>query len=149
VAVEVRFVNIGGLPNNETGGTDALNRKCIGHQAGLFAFVARKCADRGAGAGFAARIRNFGTKSCSQPWFDEGPCPHVLGFFLAPNVFRAFWEWLEHFAQLLFSEWIKLFNSDEGCIINLPLSSIVEQIVINLTRAEDDSLDLGWRTRFG
>src|SRR5436190_18358162 len=39
--------------------SSALNRKGVGNETRLLAFVASECADGGAGTGLATRVRNF------------------------------------------------------------------------------------------
>ncbi len=38
------------------------NGKCVGNEAGLFAFVAGECTDGGAGAGFTSGVGDFGAE---------------------------------------------------------------------------------------
>src|SRR5881394_769762 len=110
------------------------NRKRVSYQASLFALVASQCADGGAGARFAAGVRDFATQNRAQPGFDESPCPHVFRFFLAPDVLRILGKWLEHFAELLSCERIKLLDTNDRSILNLALGPVIEQIVIDLAR---------------
>src|SRR5437867_12749639 len=81
-----------------------LNRKRVGNQAGLLAFVAGERADGGAGAGFAAGVRDFGAEKRTQARFDERPRAHGFRFFLTPDELGVFRKWLEHFAQLFFRQ---------------------------------------------
>src|SRR6058998_535209 len=118
----------------------SLNRKRVGNQSCLLAFVTGKCTDGGAGTPFTAGIGDFGAEKRSQSRFDESPSAHVLRFFLAPDELRAFWKRLEHFAQLLFCERIKLLDANDRSVVDLALRPIIQQIVINLARAKDDSL---------
>src|SRR5207244_9900943 len=106
------------------------NRKRVGNQAGLLAFVAGECADSRGGAGVASRVGDFAAKERAQSRFDESPCAHVLRFFLAPHELRAFWKWLEHFAQLFFREWVKLLDANDRLMLNLAPSAILQPIVI-------------------
>src|SRR5438034_274538 len=116
------------------------NRKRVGDQAGLLAFVAGECADSWAGAGVASRVGDFAAKERAQSWLDESPSPHVLRFFLAPHELRVLWKRLEHFAQPFFCKWIQLLDANDRCVVNLALGAILQQIVIDLARAEDDPL---------
>ena len=93
--------------------------------------MARKSADGGAGAGFAAGVGDFSAEKCAQSRLDEGPCAHVFRLFLAPDELGVFWKWLEHFAQLLFGQWIKLFDANDCRVINLALDAVAQQIVVN------------------
>jgi hypothetical protein len=140
---------MGAIGTNETYESVLSNRKRIGHQAGLFAFVPSQRADGRTSAGFATRVGNFGAENCAQPRFDERPCAHVFRFFLAPNVLRTLWKWFEHFAQLLFRERIKLLDPNDRCVVNLALGSVIEQVVINFAGAKDDPIHLVGGADFG
>src|SRR5438067_12516996 len=96
----------------------SLNRKRIRNQAGLLALVAGECADGRAGTGFASGVRDFRAKKSTQARFDESPRAHVFRFFLTPDELRVFRKWLEHFAQLLFRQRIKLLDADDRRIVN-------------------------------
>src|SRR6266446_8724702 len=108
--------------------------------------MAGECADGGAGTGFTASVGDFGAEKCSQSRLHESPSAHVLRFFLAPDELRAFWKRLEHFAQLLFCERINLLDANDRSVVDLALRPIIQQIVINLARAKDDSLHVVGRT---
>ena len=154
VAVEMRFVNSYGAYVPSTNATDeentaTSNRKRVSHQTGLLAFVASQRANRGAGAGFAASVGNFGAENRAQTRLDESPRAHVFRFFLAPDVLRGLWKWLEHFAQFLFGQRIKLLDANDRCVVDLALGSVIEQVVINFAGAKDDSLQLFGGTCFG
>src|SRR5206468_5857092 len=116
------------------------NRKRVGNQAGLLAFVAGECADSRAGAGVASRVGDFAAKERAQSWLNESPSPHVLRFFLAPHELRVLWKRLEHLAQPFFCKWIQLLDANDRCVINLALGPIFQQIVIDFARAKDDPL---------
>src|SRR5207249_5176324 len=103
------------------------NRKRVGNQAGLLAFVAGECADSWAGAGIASRVGDFAAKERAQSWLDESPCAHVLRFFLAPHELRTLWKWLERFAQPFLRERIKLLDANDRRVVNLALSPIFEE----------------------
>ncbi len=127
------------------------NRKRVGNQARLLAFVASECADSGACAGVASSVCDFAAKERAQSWLDESPCAHVLRFFLAPHELRVFlaphelralWKRLEHFAQPFFCKWVQLLDANERCVVNLALGAIFQQIVIHFARAKDDPLYL-------
>src|SRR5437667_3425821 len=121
------------------------NRKRVRDQARLLALVASECTDGGAGAGFAAGVRDLRAEQRTQPRFDERPCAHVFRFFLAPDELGVFWKWLQHFAQLFFCERIKLLDTNDRCDIDLALGAIVQQIIIDFARAKNDSLYfIGW-----
>src|SRR5947208_7532987 len=113
------------------------NRKRVGNQAGLLAFVAGECADSRAGASVASRVGDFAAKERAQSWLDESPSPHVLRFFLAPHELRVLWKRLEHFAQPFFGEWIQLLDANDRCVVNLALGPILQQIVIQLACAKE------------
>ena len=95
-------------------------------------------ANGGAGAGFATGICDFTAKDRAQAWFDESPRAHVFRFFLAPDELRVLWKWLEHFAQFLFRQRIKLFDANDRGVVDLALGPVIEQIVINFAGAKDD-----------
>src|SRR6266403_487960 len=125
------------------------NRKRVGNQARLLAFVASECADSGACAGVASSVCDFAAKERAQSWLDESPCAHVLRFFLAPHERRALWKPLEHFAQPFFCKWVQLLDANERCVVNLALGAIFQQIVIHFARAKDDPLYLVGGTSLG
>ena len=114
----------------------------------MLAFVARKRAYGGTGTGLPACVRNFRAKERSQSRFDESPCAHVLRFFLTPDELRGFWKWLEHFAEPVFSERIKLLDADDGCVINFAFAAILQKIVIDFAGAKNDALHIVGRTNF-
>ena len=111
--------------------------------------MASERADGWAGTGFATCVGDFGAEERSQSRFDESPGAHVLRFFLAPDELRAFWKRLEHFAEPFLSEWIKLLDANDRCIVNFAIASVIEQIVINFAGAKDDALHVVGRTSFG
>src|SRR5438874_9712547 len=154
VAVEMRFVNSYGAYVPSTNATDEAdtafsNRKRVSHQAGLLAFVTNQRANGGTGAGFAASVGNFGAENCPQTRLDESPRAHVFRFFLAPDVLRGLWKWLEHFAQFLFGQRVKLLDANDRCVVDVALGSVIEQVVINFARAKDNSLHFFNGTRLG
>src|SRR5207249_517226 len=102
------------------------NRECVGDQARLLALVAGERADRGAGTGLATCVGNFGAKERSQSRLNESPRAHVLRFFLAPDELRVFWKRLEHFAEPFLSEWIKLLDANEGCVVDFAFTAIFQ-----------------------
>ena len=111
--------------------------------------MASESADGGAGAGFAPCVCDFSAEKRSQSRFDESPGAHILRFFLAPNELRVFWKRLKHFAQSFLSEWVKLLDTNQRCVLNFAFSAILKQVVINFTGAKDDALHFVERTRFG
>src|SRR6059058_6117645 len=125
------------------------NRKRVSYKASLFALVASQCADGGAGARFAAGVRDFATQNRAQPGFDESPCPHVFRFFLAPDELRVLRKWLEHFAQFLFSQRIKLLYANDRSVVDFALGPVIEQIIINFAGAKDDPLYSVGGSHFG
>src|SRR5207249_11799384 len=89
------------------------NRKRIGDEAGLLAFVASKCAHSRAGARVASGVGNFAAKERAQSRFYKNPCAHVLRLFLTPDELCALWKLLEDFAPAFFFEGIKLFDAND------------------------------------
>src|SRR4029077_4110740 len=99
------------------------HRKRVGNETRLLAFVAGERADSRAGTGFAPSVGDFGAEKRAQSRFDESPGAHVLRFFLAPDELRAFWKRLEHFAEPFLSEWIKLLDANEGCVVDFAFTA--------------------------
>src|SRR5881397_234246 len=124
------------------------NRKRIGDEAGLLAFVASKCTDSRAGARVASGVGNFAAKERAQSRFYKSPCAHVLRLFLTPDELCALWKWLEHFAQAFFYEGIKLLDANDRRVLNFPLSAILQQIEINFSRTKNNALRLVGGTSF-
>src|SRR5439155_26542815 len=92
------------------------------------------------GAGVAARISDFAAKHSAQSRFDETPRAHVLWFFLAPDELRILCKRLDHFAQPFFGQRIKLFDANDRRVVDLALSPIIGQVVIDFARAKDEPL---------
>src|SRR6476659_7477842 len=123
-----------------------LNRKGVGNEACLLAFVASECANGGTGTGLPTCVCNFAAKEHSQSRFDECPCAHVLRFFLTPNELRGFWKRLEHFAESFFRERIKLLDANDRCVLDFAFTAIPQKIVIDFAGAKDDALHIVGRT---
>jgi len=72
---------------------------------------------------------------------DETPSTHIEMFFLAPDEFSVGIE-SKKLSNSVISERSKLFESNDSNIIDLVVSSSIEQVVVNLTSAGNDLLDL-------
>src|SRR5690625_1733421 len=72
------------------------------------------------------------------------PRPLVLWFVLYPYEFFYIGILLHFCLELFMSEGVKLFNANNGNIIAFSLFSLCDQIIINFTRANHDTLYFFW-----
>lgn len=105
-------------------------------------------ASRGRGTDRSASVGDLGSsvlkvlQDAADARLEEGPATSVLGLFLAPNNFGVLVV-LGHFsAEGVEGEGRQLFNSHDGDVILLQLFSLSLQVIIDLTRAENDLLNL-------
>ena len=103
--------------------------------------------DGRARAGATAGIGDFAAKHDAQSRLHKCPRPHVLRFFLTPNELHALGKSFHHFPQAFFGEGIKLLDANDRCIVDLAVGPVIEQVVIDFTRAKNDPLSLIDRTR--
>src|SRR5206468_3517567 len=94
-----------------------------------------------AGASTAAGVRNFACKESAEARLDEGPCPHILRFFLAPDQSRAFGKRFHRSTQLRFVQRIQLLDSENGRVVYVFLFAVANQIEIDFAGAKNNAPD--------
>lgn len=75
---------------------------------------------------------------------DEGPSSHVLGLLLCPADLGVGVE-LELREDVVEGEGSELFHADESDVLEVCLPAGSEELVVDLSAAEDELLDLVWR----
>ena len=91
----------------------------------MLAFVQGERSDGGAGAGTATSVTDFTRKERAQTRLNEGPCAHVLRFFLAPDQSGVFGEGFHDSTQLRFVQRVKLFDPGAGGVSRGHLAAIL------------------------
>ena len=81
------------------------------------------------------------SQQVSDSWLNEGPGSLVLGLFLYPLNLCVLVT-IEGRFKVAEGEGSHLFYSHNGDIIDVTLLSLIDQIVVNLTTAEENFLDL-------
>lgn len=61
---------------------------------------------------------------------------------MAPNDCLSVGVLVKIFLQLLPWEWVQLLNTSNGCILNSIVGTVLVESSVNLTSAEDNTLDL-------
>jgi len=113
----------------------------------LFLFVAFGGA---AGRGGGGRARDAGEGKTIEDFIaelnlDEIPRAHVFGFFLDPVNGRAVGIGLQHAAQSSIVERVKLFHANDGHILALGFFTMLEEVVIDFSGAQQEAFRGGGR----
>jgi hypothetical protein len=75
-------------------------------------------------------------------WLSETPCTSVKRFFLTPDYRLSVWIRVKVLLELGPWEWMQLLNTCDGCLSHALLSTMLHQCDVDLTCAENDTLDL-------
>src|SRR6185437_2066412 len=95
-------------------------------------------AGRRAGAGIAADVLHV-VAHTPQTRLHERPAAHVLRFFLCPHPFLGLAITHQGALQQFLREGIELLDADDRDVVGLRLRAALQQIVIYLAAAQDDS----------
>src|SRR5262245_18509821 len=119
---------------------DALSAKIEGvlEQDGLFETVEREGADGGRGGGVAAGVEREEAEDFTELRRDERPCAHVLRLVLAPDDALA-GVMVGELGETVAVKRVELLDAHDGGVGELVLRAVVDEVVVNLARAEDQA----------
>lgn len=120
-----------------------LDGKGVFNEALLLVKVNSFRADGRAGTAFPTGVADGVIADLLEATRDVGPRTHVARFFLAPDeFFLSPWiarhDGLEHFPV----QGIELLDANDGCVLDALFFAILEEIVVDFARAEDETSDL-------
>jgi hypothetical protein len=80
-------------------------------------------------------------KECLDARLGEGPGTGIQGFFLAPDNCLGVGVHVQILFELLPWEGVQLFDTSECCVSDFIVGSVFVKCSVDLTRAEDDTLN--------
>ena len=77
-----------------------------------------------------------------EPVDDVAPCAHVEGFFLTPDPFLSgLGVTGDDFGEEVVVEGVELFDPDDGGVGDVLFGAVLDEIVVDLAGAEDETVD--------
>jgi len=105
--------------------------------------------DGGGGGGITAGVGGLAPEDLLELRGDIRPRAHVLRLLLAPDQAGVAAVGVGDFGEAVAMQRVELLDADDRGIGDLVLLAVVEEVVVDLARAEDDAVDfVGFDNRF-
>lgn len=126
-----------------------MDGKCVMQQFLLLPHMVALESGGNAGAWVAAGVEDVAAVMVNglveeglEARLDVAPCTGVERFFLAPDDVLCVGVIVKILLDLLPWEWVKLFNTGDGGVLETIRLTVLGQGGVDLARAEDDTIDL-------